>query len=506
MTTTPKALNYHTAVPGGAAPARSGAAAVLAAIEAEGLSGRQLRLARRNAQKHGLEPASDIDAVRLLRARGLDPFAPSRVMDLVVSNDGGGTPTANLPAKRPGGTPPAPAGGADLEPDARAREIRRMQRDIARRRRLRMALLAVRLSVFILLPTAVAGWYFYRIATPLYATEAALVVESPGSGGGGGGGGILGGIAQATAGGGLAAGADAIKVQAYMEGRDVLARLDAEHGFRAAFSGADIDPLLRLPPEATREDVFALYRRMVKTGFDPTEGILRMEVAAPDPRTAAAWARALIAYAEAHVDTLSDPIRAAQVTDAADAHAEAEAAVAEAQHAVIALKQQRGVISAEAEVSAQMSRIAQMESQLNAEELELRQLLDNAEPNAARVNATLSQIDRLQQMIAEARRGLTEAEGGGPSLARISAELAIAEAELAFRQEMRAQALQQLVAARQEASRQARYLLTVEPPVATDAPAYPRAFENTLLALLIFAGIYLVISLTASILREQVAN
>jgi capsular polysaccharide transport system permease protein len=41
-------------------------------------------------------------------------------------------------------------------------------------------------------------------------------------------------------------------------------------------------------------------------------------------------------------------------------------------------------------------------------------------------------------------------------------------------------------------------------PVATDEATYPRAFENTMLAFLIFSGIYLMISLTSSILREQV--
>ena len=46
----------------------------LDAIKQEGLTGRQLRMARRVAQKHGLAPTSDYDAVRQLRARGFDPF------------------------------------------------------------------------------------------------------------------------------------------------------------------------------------------------------------------------------------------------------------------------------------------------------------------------------------------------------------------------------------------------------------------------------------------------
>src|SRR5690606_27114920 len=46
----------------------------LAAIRAEGLTGRQLRLARRVAQKHGIAAESDYDAVRILRKQGIDPF------------------------------------------------------------------------------------------------------------------------------------------------------------------------------------------------------------------------------------------------------------------------------------------------------------------------------------------------------------------------------------------------------------------------------------------------
>jgi capsular polysaccharide transport system permease protein len=57
-----------------------------------------------------------------------------------------------------------------------------------------------------------------------------------------------------------------------------------------------------------------------------------------------------------------------------------------------------------------------------------------------------------------------------------------------------------------EANRQVRYLTTSVKPVPPQEAAYPRAFENTILAFLIFSGIYLMISITASILREQVTS
>ena len=40
-------------------------------------------MARRLAQKHGLNPGSDFDAVRLLRAKGIDPFDRANMLELV---------------------------------------------------------------------------------------------------------------------------------------------------------------------------------------------------------------------------------------------------------------------------------------------------------------------------------------------------------------------------------------------------------------------------------------
>lgn len=81
----------------------------------------------------------------------------------------------------------------------------------------------------------------------------------------------------------------------------------------------------------------------------------------------------------------------------------------------------------------------------------------------------------------------------------------MAEADLQTRQLMLAQSLQQMETARLEANRQSLYLSIGVYPVAPDEPAYPRAFENTLLAFLVFSGIYLLVSMTASILREQIS-
>ena len=495
---------YPTAAAAGPqvlAPSERTAEEELAAIRAEGLTGRQLRLARRVAQRHGVEAASDFEAVRILRKRGIDPFERSVAM-------GVGAPAVALPA-RDGGRVQLPQMARNAEklptPDLmtegdRALAIMRVQRDIARRRRRKLALLFTRLAFFVLLPTLVAGYYFYAVATPLYATKTEFVIQQADSASSAGGG--LGGLLSQSP---LGAAQDSMTVQSYLQSREAMLRLDREIGFRSHFSAAGIDPITRLDPGASNEAAYRLYARTVKIGFDPTEGIVKMEVVAADPDTSVRYSQALLGYAEEQVDQLTQRLRADQMSGAEQSVADAEAKVKEAQDRVQTLQEQVGVLDPASETSAVMGRVSQLETELTKKKLELAQLLDNPAPNQARVDGARGDIKRLEDEIAAARSGLTAGAGGVASLAAVTGQLRIAEADLETRLLMLSQAMQQREAARIEANKQVRYITAGVRPVAPDEATYPRAFENTLISLLLFAGIYLMLSLTASILREQVS-
>ncbi|HDR27499.1 capsule biosynthesis protein [Rhodovulum sp.] len=500
------------------APAQAGGTALSAdqeieAIRREGLTGRQLRMARRVAQKHGIAVASDHDAVRLLRKRGIDPFQRTNMLELVrgtaIATGAGQDGTAqdqlpqalmqpgpDLPAGRPAADRIAPAYRTPA--DARMHEIREIQRDIARRRRRALAMMMARLAAFVLLPTMIVGYYYYRVATPMYATKSEFVIQQADGQGGGG----LGGLFQGT---GLAMQQDSIAVQSYLQSRDAMLRLDGDLGFRSHFSREEIDPIRRLAEGGSNEAAYKLYQKVVRIGFDPTEGILKMEVMAADPETSAAFAEALISYAEERVDGLTQRLRGDQMAGANQSYDNAEARVAEAQARVLDLQEKLGVLDPVSETNALMNQIAAFETQLREKRLQLQQLLDNPSPSRARVDGVEGDIRRLEDLVTDLRASMTESGTSGGSLARVSAELRIAEADLANRQLLLQQALQQLETARIEANRQVRYLSLSVSPVAPDEPTYPRAFENTALAFLIFGGIYLMISLTASILREQVS-
>jgi capsular polysaccharide transport system permease protein len=178
----------------------------------------------------------------------------------------------------------------------------------------------------------------------------------------------------------------------------------------------------------------------------------------------------------------------------------------EAQQKVVTLQEKQGIIDPVSETGALMAQISGFETEMQKKNLELQQLLDNAKPNQARVDGVRGDIQRLSDLVASLRSQISNSGNSTDSLARVTSELRMAEVELQTRQVMMTQALQSLETSRVEANRQVRYLSIGVSPVAPDEPTYPRAFENTLVAFLIFAGLYLLMSLTASILREQVSS
>jgi capsular polysaccharide transport system permease protein len=493
--------------------------AAMAAIQSEGLTGRQLRRARLVAQKAGMNVSSDLDAVRQLRQAGIDPFSRASMLNMVTAGpasappipptgdasppEGAGRELARLPGdvvQLPQKSKPISLPSTEHRADInQAAEILRMQQDIARRRRRKLVLLCARLAAFVLLPTLLAGWYFYNIATPMYSTRAEFVIQQAGPGSSGG---SMGGLFSGTA---FATSQDSVAVQGYLQSREAMNRLEADVGFRSHFQSPVIDPMQRLAADASLESAYKVYKRFVKISYDPSEGIVRMEVVAADPQVAAKWAEQLILYAEEQVDHLTQRLRADQMKDAQDGYDEAQVALATSQRQLIELQEKFKVLSSETEAGLIMAQISGLESQLTQDRLSLAQMEANETPNLARMEPLKRRITTLESEISQLRARLTEGDAGELSLAQVQGELLVAQSDLQTRQMILAQALQSMETSRVEANRQVRYLSLSVRPVPPDEASYPRAFENTAVTLLIMLGIYLMVSMTAAILREQVS-
>lgn len=506
-------------------PGQVAAESEIDAIRREGLTGRQLRMARRVAQKQGLAVTSDFDAVRQLRALGVDPFQRSTVLELVVpegepngmgpmtqaggGQGGGGGSIAHLPQTTPHGrgagslpvaaqTAQVPSTELGSRLDAGMTEVSKIQRDLVRRRRWSLLLLLTRLAIFVGLPTVAAGYYFYAVATPMYATKSEFVIQQAEGQSGGGFGNLFQGTSMATQ-------QDSIAVQSYLTSREAMLRLDVEEDFKAHFAQPGIDPLQALPPDGSNEEAYGIYQDRVKVSYDPTEGLLRMEVAAADAQTSQRFSEALVGYAEEQVDQLTQRLREDQMSGARESYRNAEERRQDALAELLRLQEELETIDPAGETAARTQRIAALQTQQQELEVELQTRLATRRPNEAQVDALQTQIRIIGAQIAAIQNEAVN-DDTGVSQAQKNTQLRLAEENYAFQNVLVQQALQAMETAQIEANRQVRYLSMSVVPVAPDEPTYPRAFENTVLAFLIFAGLYLMVSITASILREQVST
>ena len=481
-------------------------------IRHEGLTGRQLRMARRLAQKHDLPATSDFDAIRLLRKAGIDPFQRSALLELVAGDqqDEAGAITVQGQStsraltvqpdsnRLPQTVKPAALPSTEVRAEqSHVHEVRRIQAEIVARRRRKLALMWSKITVFVLLPTFIAAWYYFLVATPMYASRTEFVIQQATASSA---------VSSLFTGTSFATSQDSVAVQGYLQSQDVMELLDKDTGFRQHFSDPSIDPIQRLAPDANNSAAYAQFKKVVKISYDPTEGLVKMEVSAADPHKAVEFSRALLKYAETRVDQLTARLRGDQEASAAQSFADAQAKLSVAQRNLVDLQQKYKTFNSEVEAGLITSQIGALDAQLTQEKLSLAQMQANANPNTARMDPVKARIAALAGQIAELRLKLTESDSDGPSIASVQSELVMAQADVTTRQMMLAQATSAMETTRIEAGRQTRYLSIAVQPVAADDPSYPRAFENSLVVMLIFGGIYLMVSMTIAILREQVSN
>ncbi|MEM6932821.1 MAG: hypothetical protein AAF526_04465 [Pseudomonadota bacterium] len=394
-----------------------------------------------------------------------------------------------------------PALRKEMRPDTpalRAERVEAIRRDLVKRRRRKGGGLLLRLFLFVILPTVAVATYLWERATPFYESVSTFTVQSADGGIAGSSGGFVGKFL-----GGKEGGNDPIAVQSFIMSRDVLQRLDEEQDFIAHYQNPSFDFWHRLDPDASFEDSFSHYERMVNVSFDPSEGVLDMTVRAATPEDSKRFSTAIISYAEEMVDRLSDRIREATLRDAQDSMSSAEARLETASLEQAKIRESLAIFSVEVEIQKEMQIISTMEVELEQLQGKLRNLLRVTSDDDPRVERITSQVETLEDQIAARQEKITGTEEDRQSLADRNTALQQAEFEVTTAMAIFTAAIEAHEAAKQDIVRQHRYLAQIVTPSLPDEARYPRKFQTTGLAFLIFLGAYILLSLTFSIIREQ---
>ena len=391
-----------------------------------------------------------------------------------------GTPPPLLPAE--GDVPQAAA------PDAKsvAREIRR-----ARARRL-----LVRLVLFVLLPTALAGVYYGLVASDQFRSYSRFTIHSadsrpthslemlvgalPGAGG-----------TQ-----------DVLAVRDYVLSRDMLQRLDKEHQFIAHYQQPHIDWISRLPADATFEEAYEYYDDKVLTSFDTTSGILTLEVRAFSPQAASKFAQAILAYSEEMVNQLSERERHDRTKYAEDEVKKAEVRLSKGRQALLELQKKHGEFNPLHSATATFEVRTQLEGELAKARAEVMQLKAYMNDDAPQVRAANEKVRAIAAQVAQENRRLVNPKSEkGLNMSLADFEAAMVEKE--FAEKAYESTLAALENARSDAARQHRYLATIARPSLPDESTYPRRWLSFFTVFVLSFLLMGILSLLAAAVREH---
>jgi capsular polysaccharide transport system permease protein len=364
-------------------------------------------------------------------------------------------------------------------------------------RRKRSRRLALRLALFVLLPSALATIYYVGVASPQFESHATFTVQSSEQRPGLGVGGLLAGLAEGSGGG-----HDALVVRDYLLSRDMLARLDKERGFIAHYKSRGADFISRLKADASFEQAYEYFGNKVTCDYDQVSGAVTVHVRAFSPEQAANISAAILSYSEEMVNKLSDRERRDRTGYAEAGVKRAEERLTAARKAIFGLQQQHSEFNPLATATSLMSIRTGLEAELAKARAEVMQLRSYMQEDAPQLRAANEKVKAISAQVAgESRRLVDPAKPGGLNSAFSEFEGAMVEKE--FAQKAYESSMATLEVARADASRQHRYVAIIAAPSKPDEATYPHRIRSVLTSFLVCFLLWGTITMMTAAVREH---
>jgi capsular polysaccharide transport system permease protein len=291
-------------------------------------------------------------------------------------------------------------------------------------------------------------------------------------------------------------------VRDYVLSRDMLSKLDKEHGFIHHFSDTRLDWFSRLRSGATFEEAYMYFGKKVYADYDQVSGSLTVHVRAFSPEKAALFARSILAYSEEMVNRLSDRERRDRMAHAEQDLKRAEERLGRARENLIKLQHEHSDFSPQETAHSAMEVRTKLEGELARARAELMQKKAVMQANAPQVLAAEAVVSSISAQIAAENRRLVDPrkpDGLGSSMADFEAGMVEKELSQKFYQS----AMANLELARADADRQHRYVAIIASPSQPDSSTYPHRGRSILTA---FALSFLLLgigSLVSAAAREH---
>lgn len=349
----------------------------------------------------------------------------------------------------------------------------------------------------VIVPLLLASAYYFGIAANQYVSEARFTIRSQD-----GGGQASSPLGELLGGAGMRSGGDpGLAVRDYLQSLDALNELRRHVDVVSVWRRSEADFISRLWwPDPPAERLLWFMQRMVRVAYEPSIGIVVLEVRAFRAEDARAIAERLLVQAEALVNRLSERGRNDRLRIAHEEVALAESRVLSAREAMISFRERQAALDPAREAAASLEAVIRLEATVAATRAEVQERLGFMRPDNPQIQVLRNRIESLEREIVEARRRITGGEAAVPpqiaAFERLSLEREFADRHLAS-------AIGSLEVARIEANRQQMYLARIVEPNLAEFARHPRSALIILSMAAVLLALYGVGWLVAAGIREH---
>jgi len=364
-------------------------------------------------------------------------------------------------------------------------ELQEVRKTILRQQRVRRVFAYFQFLLFVIVPTALTGWYVTNIATPLYEARSVVTIAKPG------------GQADPTFPGMLGMPlsqgnlSEAFIAKEFIDSEEMIHLMEEQEGLVTYLSDDGMDPLQRLryiPGLQVGADSY--YHRYVRSTVNIQTGLLTLFVNARTPGDAQRFSMAILKFAEAKVRALSRALFQEQIAESEAAVERARKALEDVRVGVIELQISSGYASPQEN----MAEVYKIISALEAELLLLRREMDNTVlsgySDSPQMEVLVEKEKTLKIRIQQQRDRLIVGADGRKPLNKVLADFEFAIVQKEIAEQTWSAALAALDNARSSAALGLSQFQIVVPPNTSLIPVRPNRIKTTLLAFLMFFGLF----------------
>lgn len=382
---------------------------------------------------------------------------------------------AAKPAPKPTGKPaPKPAAKPAPKPAPASPVVQvRPIAEPAKMRKRHWGLLAS-FVLAVLLPLLFVICYLWVYATDQYASTAGFTVRSQESGGSTE---LLGGLTQFA---GSSTASDSDILYEFIQSQEMVETVDAAIDLRAHFSKPwPRDWAFALWPDASVEDLVWYWHRIVGISYDAGTGLIEVQTVAFDAETAQAINREIVRESQDRINALNNRAREDAIRYASDDLDMALTRLKSAREALTRFRTRTKIVDPEADIQGRMGVMNNLQQQLAAALIEYDLLGGTTSSADPRLTKAQQRIDVIRDRIRIERQTFasdnTDTGAVGEDYPTLITEFESLTVDREYAEQAYRATLTALEVAREDATRQSRYLATYITPTLASEAEYPRS-------------------------------